>query len=176
MTNTGGLFELLNNNALVGNLTVIITSDLTNETGTNPLNQLIEEGAGAGTYTITIQPLGARTIQFTATGAGIRLTGADRVTIDGLNTGGNSLTIRNPNANATATISFSNDSSNNIVRNATIEGAATTTSGGVIFFGAGTTTGNDNNTVTQNVIRNLSVGTGTPTLFDQFNRLIGNCY
>jgi hypothetical protein len=165
LTNTGGLFELLNNNALVGNLTVIITSDLTNETGTKPLNQLIEEGAGAGTYTITIQPSGgARTIEFTATGAGISLTGADRVTIDGLNTGGNSLTIRNPNTSATATtISFSNDSSNNIVRNATIEGATTTTSDGVIFFGAGTTTGNDNNTVTQNVIRDLSVGSGTPT-------------
>ncbi len=162
LTNAGGLFELLNNNVLVGNLTVIITSDLTNETGANPLNQLTEEGSGAGTYTITIQPSGARTIEFTATGTGIRLTGADRVTIDGLNTGGNSLIIRNPNTSATATISFSNDSLNNTVRNATIEGAATSTSGGVIFFGSGTTTGNDNNTITQNVIRNLSVGTGTP--------------
>ena len=46
--------------------------------------------------------------------------GADNVTIDGLNTGGNSLTIRNTSSTS-FTIRFANDASNNTIQNCTVE-------------------------------------------------------
>ncbi|HPT04586.1 MAG TPA: BNR-repeat neuraminidase N-terminal domain-containing protein, partial [Bacteroidales bacterium] len=53
-----GLFYVLNNSVVTGNLTVSVVSDLT-ETGATALNQWVEEGAG--NYTLTIQPSDATT-------------------------------------------------------------------------------------------------------------------
>jgi hypothetical protein len=132
---------------------------------------------GAGNWnSIVIRPTGgaARTIQGAAT-AGFPLidfNGADNVTIDGLNSGGNSLTISNTTTgttNNTSTIRFINDASNNTISRCTILGSSTAAIGatatthvtGNIVFSTGTTTGNDNNTISNNTIG--PVGSNLPS-------------
>ena len=152
LTGAGGLFAAINNSFLSGNVSVNITSDLT-ETGAIALNQWSEVGAGG--YTLTIQPSGGstRTISGTLAGPMINFNGADRVTIDGLNTGGNALTISNLSTSATAgtsSIQFVGDATNNTITNCTVLGSTPlplATTGGNIFISTGTTTGNDNITI-----------------------------
>ncbi len=83
LTNAGGLFEAIYNSGLSGNMTALITSDLTSESGSVELFQW------ASTKTLTISPSGgaARTVSGTYNGPLLSLNGADIVTIDGLNTG-----------------------------------------------------------------------------------------
>lgn len=111
----------------------------------------------AGTWTsLTIQPSGGNWTISGAITAGtplLTLNGSDNVTINGLNTGGNSLTISNTTASGTSntsTIRFAADATNNTITNCSILGsfsAAVGTNGGNIMFSTGTTTGNDNNTI-----------------------------
>lgn len=121
------------------------------ETGTAGLNQV------AGVTSITMSPAGgaARTISG-AIAAGsplINLNGADNVTIDGLNTGGNSLTFSNTTIGTTAgsgTVRFIADASNNTITRTSILGSSASTLAtvaGTVLFSTGTTTGNDNNTI-----------------------------
>jgi hypothetical protein len=158
LTNTGGLFDKINQGTISGNVTVSITSDLTAETGAVALNQTVEEGAG--NYTITIQPSGgaARLISGSNATALINLNGADRVIFNGLNTGGNSLTIRNTGAGNT--IRFTNDAVNNQIQNATVEGS----SGSIVILlnNTGPVTGNDNITINNSTIRDRSDTTSVP--------------
>ena len=158
LTNAGGFFATINAGVVTSNITINITSDLT-ETGLNALNQWAETGVGG--YTLTIQPSGdvARTISGTVDGLSmISFNGADRVTIDGLNTAGNSLTISNLSVAATAntsTIQFINDATNNTITNCTVLGSSITplaTMGGNICISTGTTTGNDNITISNTKI------------------------
>jgi len=162
LTNPGGIFEALNAGALTGNLILNLTSDLLAETGTNPLNQLAEDGVGG--YTVTIQPGGgaARTVSGSNTTVLINLNGADRVTFDGLNTGGNALLVRNTSATTGAVFQLTNDASNNQIRNSTIEGGNANTSSALVLIAAGVTTGNDNNTISGNVIRARTDVVGVP--------------
>src|SRR5439155_6667703 len=46
LTNPGGVFEAINNGVVTGNLVILITGDLTAETGAVALNQTAESGAG----------------------------------------------------------------------------------------------------------------------------------
>ncbi len=155
LTNTGGIFESINTAGASGPVTINILSDLTGETGTVALNQI------AGGFTVTIQPSGgARLISGTNATALIDFNGADNVTVDGLNTGGNSLIIRNTGAGAA--IRFINDASNNIVRNNQIEGGSGST---LINIASGTTTGNDNIQIVNNIIRDQTAG-GTNVPFN----------
>jgi hypothetical protein len=156
LTLAGGLFAAINTYGLGGDLIAEIRGDLTAETGANSLNQWTDQGGGP--WTLTIQPAGgaARIISGTA-GCLIYLNGADRVTIDGLNSGGNTLLIRGRGA----AIGFINDASQNTVRNCTIEGK-TPLLGGVVSFGRGAVTGNDDNTIANNVIRDRSDVTAVP--------------
>jgi hypothetical protein len=136
---------------IVGNTTELAASTILNAATTNWTS-------------INIQPSGARTIT-AATTTGLPMldfNGADFVTIDGLNTGGNSLTISNTTAGATATstIRFLADATNNTITNCTILGAGTSAVSGTIFFSTGTATGNDNNTITFNTI---GASSATPT-------------
>ncbi|MFC4511275.1 beta strand repeat-containing protein, partial [Flavobacterium buctense] len=112
----------------------------------------------AGTWTsLTIQPSGGSwTISGAATAGSplISFNGSDNVTINGLNSGGNALTITNTTASATSgtsTIRFQTDATNNTITNCTILGSsssATGTAGGNIFFASGAvSTGNDGNTI-----------------------------
>jgi len=165
LTNAAGAFLAINGGTLhLGTITIDVCGNSTSEAGTNSLNQV------AGVTSITMSPAGgaARTISG-APAAGtplINLNGADNVTIDGLNTSGNSLTISNTFSSSTAgtsTIRFIADASNNLVTRATILGASVSTSAtlaATIVFAAGTTTGNDNNTIS-----NCEIGpTGGPNL------------
>lgn len=160
LTNAGGLFEALNNGVLASNVVATITTDLTAESGTVSLNQLVEDGPGAGSYTLTIRPSGARTVAG-APGTGgrlINLNGADRVTIDGLNSGGNSLLIRNEGVGEV--VRFINDASNNSLLNTVIEGAPGVTA---INVSTGLVTGNDDILIANNIVRDRTVPTaGVP--------------
>ncbi|MDQ6788078.1 MAG: putative Ig domain-containing protein [Acidobacteriota bacterium] len=172
LTGTSGLFAAINNSTVTGNITANITGDLT-EDGANALNQWTE--SGAGNYTLTIQPSGgaARTISGNVNNGLIRLNGADRVTIDGLNTGGNGLTIiNNSAANNTAVIWLESlgagqGATNDTIRNTAITGGSSG-SNTIATFGiiaGGTTLGfndfgddNDNITIQGNTITKVQNG------------------
>ncbi len=78
LTNTGGIFEAINLAGATGPITINITSDLTGETGTVPLNPI------TGSPLVLIKPSGApRTISGIATIAVIRINGADNIRLDG---------------------------------------------------------------------------------------------
>jgi len=190
LTCANGFFAAMNqaNTRISSNMTVSVSTDLT-EDGTNALNQWME--TGAGNYTLAIQPSGARTISGNVATPLISFNGADRVTIDGLNTGGNSLTISNlstSSASGTSTIKFINDAANNTVTNCTILGSTTVSlasEGGNIVIGTGTTTGNDNITISNCKIApagaNLpskgiySSGTNTSSAICNSSISIANC-
>ena len=123
LTNPGGLFDLINAGELTGNLTVNITTDLTAETGAKPLNAWINNG---GTYTMTINPVGNRIISGATFNGGtanlISLIGATGLIVDGLNTGGNSLTITQTGQYLVGSVVDLKGTSNTIFTNLTING------------------------------------------------------
>jgi hypothetical protein len=159
-TTLGAAFTEINNGTHTGVISIALTGSTT-ETGTAVLNA---SGAGSASYSgITISPSGGSAVTVTGSIAAgsplIDLNGADNVIIDGLNTGGNSLTISNTGIGSTAgtsTIRFINDASGNTVANCTVLGATnatTATVAGTILFSNSTgTTGNDNNTISNNNI------------------------
>lgn len=181
LTKSTGLFAALNANSQTGNnITVTITGDVTNEDGSTALNT----GSWAS---LTISPSGARTISGSVNGALIDFNSADNVTINGLNSGGNSLTISNINTAAangySSAVRFINDATANTITNCTLSAAGTNTSTGVVLFSTGTSTGNDGNTIsncniTTSSIGNLSNGIasiGTSTSVDNSgNTISGN--
>ncbi|HXG01296.1 MAG TPA: hypothetical protein VNL69_10920, partial [Bacteroidota bacterium] len=123
--NLGAIFSFINGNAVGGNITINITSDIT-EPATATLNEVFYVG---GPWTIRIQPSGGAWID-TASIAGpmIDLNGADNVVFDGNLSGVKSLTFRNINTGTTAaTIRLNNDATNNTITNCIIEGAGTST-------------------------------------------------
>ncbi len=145
-------FDAINaNSAQAGNnITISITANTT-ETAIASLNQ----PATSSWASLTITPVGARTITGSLASELIVLNGADLVTIDGINSGGNSLTISNTSIAATSgtsTIKLQSDAQSNTITRCSILGSSTTpvgTNGGTIFFstsGAGAL-GNDNNTI-----------------------------
>jgi trimeric autotransporter adhesin len=166
-----GAFDAINAGTHTGAITVLINGN-TVETVPAVLNA---SGTGLSSYTaITINPSGggARTISSItggtpAGGPMIDLNGADNVTFNGLNTGGNSLTITNLSTSATSgtsTIRFIGGATNNTITNCTVLGSATmsvATNGATIFFStdANTANGNDNNTIS-----NCNIGRATVTL------------
>ena len=164
-------FTAINLGTHTGAVTVSIVGNTAEPVGGAILNA---SGSGAASYTsITISPSGgtARTITGAAT-AGlplIDLNGADNVTFDGLNTGGNSLTIENTTSSATAgtcTIRFIGGATGNTITNCIIQGSSSSsvaTSAGTIFFSTDgvTANGNDNNTISNNDIG--PSGTNLPT-------------
>jgi len=157
LTNAGGAFSAIVANVQTGNSIIIsITGDVTTETGADSLT------AGAWS-SITISPSGgaARIISGDVQGALIKLNGADNVTIDGLNTGGNSLTLENISmglvSRPASTIRFINDATNNTVQNCTIKGSSNGFNlSGAILFSTGSVTGNDGNTISGNTITSSS--------------------
>ncbi len=162
LSGAGGLFAAINNGALTSNLTVNITSDTT-EDGSVALNAP-SSNVYPNAFTVTIQPDSAtmRTITGSGTSGLIRFDGAQRIILDGSFGGsGRYLTFRNTNTGSLAcTMIFTNDASNNIVRNCVIEGSATPY--GVVTFRAGSVTGNDGNTITGNQIRDRSDASSVP--------------
>ena len=156
-------FTAINGGTHQGSITIEICGNTIEGIAT-----LNASGSGAASYTdVSIRPAGGapRTISGSTSNAGmITLNGGDNVTIDGLNTGGNSLTISNSstsNSINTSTIRFMNDASNNTVQNCTISGAETSTAlgSGTIYFSNAATTGNDGNTITITTLTGRSQNT-----------------
>jgi trimeric autotransporter adhesin len=159
LTNTGGAFQALNT-ATAGNIVVTITADLLSETGVTALND-------RPLTSVKIIPSGVRLISGTVDGGNglIPLNGADSVTIDGLNSGGNSLTIQNlsiASSGGTSTLKIYNTTQYLLITNCTILGSSTSsnvTSSGTILFGTnGTVGGNSNNTISGSKIGDASAG------------------
>lgn len=163
----GAAFTAINGGTHKGVITIEVCGDPT-ETASAILNA---SGTGSSSYTsITISPAGgaSRFIVGGPTGGTplIDLNGADNVTIDGLNTGGNALTIMNTLASSTSgtsTVRFQGDATGNTITNADILGSSTaalgTLTGNIIFASGAVATGNDNNTIS-----NCNLGPAGATL------------
>lgn len=144
LTGAGGLFEFLNSRTLGGNIFAEITSDLT-ETGAITLNQLAEDGVGAGTFSVTIRPNSTTTTPRLISGSGARvmaLNGANRIKISGIPTGGTNtqrlLLIRNTNASGVNILV--NSATGVSINNTIIENGNTSTANAGIEFRVGTGT------------------------------------
>ncbi len=168
----GAAFTAINAGTHTGVINIEVCADTT-ESVSAVLNA---SGSGSASYSsIAINPVGgaARTISGTVTGHLVDLNGADNVTIDGLNTGSNALTISNAATGTSSALRFIADASNNIVQNVSLA-ASTTTTAGVVFFSTGTSTGNDNNNINNcnigpagsNLPLNGIVSTGTSSVVD----------
>ena len=181
----GAAFIAINSGVHTGAIAIDVCGNTTEAAASSVLNA---NGSVPASYSsIIIRPVGgaARTIT-AATTAGspmIDFNGADFVTINGLNTGGNSLTISNTTAAATSntsTIRFIADATNNTLTNLTILGSSTmptTTSGGTIYFAAGsTTTGNDNNTVSNSNIGPAGINLPTKAVYSSGSTASTNLY
>ncbi len=150
----GAAFTAINGGAQPA---AIITISITANT-IEPVSAVLN----AGTWTsVTISPSGglARSISGGIIGPLISFNGADLVKIDGLNSGGNALTITNQNNSSVAsTIKFLDNAQNNQVVNCTLLGASTGSTGSsegatVLFsLSASVGTGNDNNLIATNDI------------------------
>lgn len=153
----GAAFTAINSGSQTGATIFVNITGNTSETSTATLN--------AGTWSgLNILPSGgsARTISGSIAGPLIDLNGADKVLIDGLNSGGNSLTIDNQDiGTSSSTIRMINDAHLVAVQNCTILGAGTATTSGTIFLSSANGTGNDTITFSSCTIDQSS--TGTPT-------------
>lgn len=137
-------FDAINDGTHQGNVAIAITGN-TIETAPAVLNA---SGSGAANYLLVqVTPTGGgtRVISGTVPGALVDLAGADNVTFDGLNSGGNRLTLSNSDPGASATLLLRDDASNNQFRRITLLGAGSGGDVGVVTLRAGVATGNDNN-------------------------------
>lgn len=138
----GAAFVAINNGVHTGTVLVRILGNTT-EGASVVLNA---SGTGSASYnSVNIQPSGGatRTISGNIAGALIDLNGADNITFDGLNTGGNALVIDNQNFIAASTIQVRADATSVTIKKCTVKGAGNS-SGAVIFVSTATTLGNDN--------------------------------
>ncbi|MCU0441861.1 MAG: T9SS type A sorting domain-containing protein [Bacteroidia bacterium] len=149
-------FDAINNGSHQG----VITATVIANTVEIASAQLNASGSGLTSYTsISIQPSGGaiRTISGNIAGPLLDFNGADNVSINGLNSGGNGLTITNTNNSTTAaTIRFINDASDNTVTNCRIFGSTTGPTSGIILLSSGSATGNDRNTISNNTLDSAS--------------------
>ncbi len=188
--NLTSAFTAINSSSQTGaNIVVTINRNLTEPATGAVLNQ--------GTWSsLTIQPAAGsgKTISGNVNAGSplIDFNGADNVTIDGINSGGTSLTLSNTSTSGTAgtsTVRFRNDAVNNEVTNCNIFGSSQTDYSNpcatVLFGGNAVATGNDNN-----VISNCNIGpaggnlpvcavyfagtTGSPSLYND-NDTVRNC-
>ena len=133
-----------------GTHTGVITIGISANTTETASAVLYASGTGSSSYSrILITPEGGatRTITGAVSGHLIDLNGALNVTINGLNTAGNALTISNTATGAVSTIRFINDASYDTVTNCTVLGSSSTLTYGTFFFSTGTVTGNNNNAI-----------------------------
>jgi hypothetical protein len=148
-------FDAINAGTHQGSISIEVCGNTT-ETASAALNA---SGSGAAVYTaVSIKPVGgaARSVSGLVDGAPlIDFNGADNVTVDGVGTGGNSLTLSNTSVAVTAgtsTVRFIGGATGNTITHASVLGSSLVplaTAGGTIVFGTDTVaaTGNDNNTI-----------------------------
>ncbi|MCC6684372.1 MAG: hypothetical protein IT247_04815, partial [Bacteroidia bacterium] len=142
-------FNAINFGAKTGNIVIYIYANIASA------NQavLLPSGTGSSSYSsITIRPLGGN---FTISGnhsiSLIYLAGADNVTIDGLNSGGQSLTISNFNTSGGSALRMGFGACNNTVNRCTLLGAGTSFTGVVMFT-------KDTLSSIKNTISNCNIG------------------
>ena len=150
-------FDAINTGSITGAIELQVIGNTT-ETATAVLNA---SGSGSANYTgIIISPSGgnSRIISGNLSAPLIDLNGADNVTIDGLNTGGNSLTLQNlttSNASTASVFRFFGGATNNTITNCEILGSTLASSSGLISFSTSTVSGgNSNNTISFNSFSN----------------------
>ena len=146
-------FDAINLGTHTGAITVDIVGDTT-EAASAVLNA---SGTGSSSYSsVLVRPVGARTVSGTLAAALIDLNGADFVTINGLNSGGNSLTISNASTVTTAgtsTVRLINGAQNNLITNCNIRGSSTGGTGaatGNVLISTSTGGANSGNTISNN--------------------------
>ncbi|MDZ4758338.1 MAG: GEVED domain-containing protein [Bacteroidota bacterium] len=141
-------FDSINSGYHTGSIILNIIGDC-NETDSCVLKS---SGTGNANYTsILVKPSGdtTRTITMNSNRALIQLNGADNVTIDGLNTNGNSLILDNQSTGNVATVVLlMNDATSDTIRNCKLKGAVANILGGVVsIYNTYLNTGNDNNAI-----------------------------
>ncbi len=168
LTGAGGLFATLNAGGLSANITATLMDATITETGANALNQM--NYGCAGNYTLTIKPQTTTTLTGSvASGALIKLNGADYVIIDGSNSGGTdrNLTITNSATTAPSVIAIISQgtglgATNNTIKNCNLSTGTATSIGYGISVGGATpgTSGadNDNVTIQNNAITLAPIG------------------
>jgi len=151
----GAAFTAINGEAQTSKIITISIIGNTTETATATLN-------ASDWKSLSISPAGAYKISGSVANALVNLSGATAVTIDGLNSGGNSLTFDNAMTGATSTILFDKDCKNIAIKNCRILGASSSASTGTVLFGTSTTgTGNDLIKISNCTIDSSSSGTPT---------------
>ncbi|NOS85062.1 MAG: hypothetical protein HOP31_07965 [Ignavibacteria bacterium] len=154
-SNAAGFFHAVNTRGLSGNVTLSVTSNIT-ESGTVELYQW------SGSHTITIVPSSAslKTITGNVASPLIDLNGADRVTFDGRFSGsGRYLRFVNTNTGG-QTFRFINDATLNTITYCVVDGMRVASNSGIIDFSTTTgSTGNDNNTISNCTMTDASGGT-----------------
>ena len=142
-TTLKGAFDKINDGTHRGVIAITITANTTE--AASPV--LMASGTGSASYSsVSIQPSGggARTVSGTIAGSLVYLNGADYVTIDGLNSGGNSLTFENSSTSTSAsTMRFGNGATYNTITNCSIKGSTGyNNANSVVTFAAGANTNN----------------------------------
>lgn len=147
-------FTAINGGIQTGATILVDITGNTNETSTAILN-------GNSWTSLSIRPSGgaSRSISGNLSTTLINLSGAGNVIIDGLNTGGHSLTIENKSTASASTILFTNDCNNIVIQNCTVLGATTGTSSGTLLFGGAMSVGNNKIRIKNCAIDSSSAGT-----------------
>ncbi|HZV70714.1 MAG TPA: hypothetical protein VFG10_14265 [Saprospiraceae bacterium] len=148
-------------------ITVSITANITD----NNVAVLNQPSVSSWT-SLTISPAGGSwTLNGFILGPVIDLNGADNVTINGLNSGGNALTLSNAiqvDIQGNSTIRLINDATNNTITNCTILGSTLSsamqvgtgtipTAATILISTSNGSTGNDNNTISNNKLAEAGV-------------------
>jgi hypothetical protein len=126
----GAAFTAINGGAQTNATIAVSITGNTTEPGTATLN-------ASDWKSLTISPTGGTPLSISGNVANalIHLNGATNVTIDGLNTGGNLLTLDNTATGATSTILFNNGCKSVLVQNCMILGSSSMSNNGTLSFG-----------------------------------------
>jgi hypothetical protein len=165
-------FDAINAGTHIGAITVRIIGSTT-EAATATLN---ESGSGSANYTtVLVIPAGgtAKNINGNINGPLIELNGADAITINGLNTGGNALTLSNESIAAgtnISTIYLHAGANNNSILNTTILGAGSNAAAGtVLFTNTGSAIANTGNLIGRSTIAAAATGNPVNSIFAEGN-------
>lgn len=161
-------FTAINSGAQTGSTIVISIVNNTTESASAVLN-------ANDWSSLTISPAGGatRTVTGNLPGYIIDLAGADNVTINGLNTGGNALIIENTSIGPSGTINFRDDASANTITNLTLRSSGNSNIFGNINFGAGLVTGNDNNIVSLTTLEGSGANFPATQIFSNGSATVG---
>ncbi|MGE3467617.1 MAG: beta strand repeat-containing protein, partial [Pyrinomonadaceae bacterium] len=166
-TGNGGIFQLLNQSALTGNLQVIVTGNMT-EPGTHSLTQVAQDNPGQ--FTVTVRPANptVKTIMGNVPGEGmLRFDRVENLIFDGsVNGQGNFLRIGNINTSS-PTIKIEGRSGDDTFRNLIIEGANQDPRSGVVHIDR--REGMDDINFIDNIIRDNASGVPRNLLYGSGN-------